>query len=74
MGHNGKHAKIKLLLTVGVTNEIKNALEIAAEFGGSTCSQVARQAILEKMVREGFMQHPMAAYQQQQAAKALHGE
>jgi hypothetical protein len=69
MGNNGKPAKIKLLLTVGVTNEIKNALEMAAEFTGSTCSQLGRQAILQFLVREGFMQHPAAIYQQQHAAK-----
>jgi hypothetical protein len=59
MGNNGKQAKIKTILTVGVTDEIRNALEIASEWSGTTCSQLARQAILEKMVREGFMRHPM---------------
>jgi hypothetical protein len=70
MGNNGKQGKIKLLLSVGVTHDIKNALELAAEFTGSTCSQLGRQAILQFLVREGFLQHPAAIYQQQQAARS----
>lgn len=63
-GHQGNmkmksKAKIKTELAVGVTEEIKSALEIATEFQGMKPSQYGRQAILEKLVREGFMKHPM---------------
>jgi hypothetical protein len=74
MGNNGKRGKIKLLLTVGVTHEMKTALEMASHFNGTTCSQLGRQAILQFLVREGFMRHPGMAYQQHETAKVLHGE
>jgi hypothetical protein len=51
-------AKIKMELAVGVTEEIKTALEIATDFAGMKPSQYGRQAILEKLVREGFLKHP----------------
>jgi hypothetical protein len=77
MGHNGKPVRIKLLLSVGITEEMKTAIEIAAEFSGISPSQLGRQAILEKLVREGYMRHPGMIYQQAQAAQAaknLNGE
>jgi hypothetical protein len=77
VANNGKTAKLKTLLTIGVTNDIKNALEIASESNATTCSQLARQAILQFLVREGYLQHPAAIYQQAQAAQAqrnLNGE
>jgi hypothetical protein len=51
-------AKIKTELAVGITEEIKNALEIATDFCGMKPSQYGRQAIVEKLVREGFLEHP----------------
>ena len=56
--------KIKSELAVGVTEEIKSALVIATEFQGTTPSQYGRQAILEKLVREGYLQHPAMRHQQ----------
>ena len=52
-------AKIKSEMSVGITDEIKSALEIATEFAGIKPSQFGRQAILEKLVREGYLRHPM---------------
>ncbi len=51
-------ARIKAELMVGITDEIKAALEIATEFSGMRPSQYGRQAILEKLVREGYLKHP----------------
>ena len=56
---NAMAAKIKSELAVGVTEEIKSALVVATEFQGTTPSQYGRQAILEKLCREGFLRHPM---------------
>ena len=52
-------AKIKNEMSVGITDEIKSALEVATEFAGIKASQFGRQAILEKLVRDGFLRHPM---------------
>jgi hypothetical protein len=51
-------AKIKTELAVGITEEIKNALEIAIDFCCMKPSQYGRQAIVEKLAREGFLEHP----------------
>lgn len=48
-------AKIKSEMSVGLTPEIQEALQIATEFQGMKPSQ----AILERLVREGFLKHPM---------------
>ena len=45
-------------LSVAVTEEIQAALEVAADFSGLKPSQFGRQAIIEKLVRDGFIQHP----------------
>jgi translation initiation factor 6 (eIF-6) len=50
--------KIKTDLSVGVTAEIKEALEIAVAFSGIKASQYARIGLVEKLVREGFLVHP----------------
>jgi hypothetical protein len=52
-------AKIKTEMSVGLTPEIQEALQVAVEFQGMKPSQYGRQAILERLVREGFMKHPM---------------
>ena len=52
-------AKIKDEMSVGLTPEIKEALQIATEFQGMKPSQYGRQAILEKLVQQGFLKHPM---------------
>jgi hypothetical protein len=51
-------AKIKNEMSVGLTDEIKSALEMATEFVGMKASQFGRQAILEKLVRDGYLRHP----------------
>ena len=52
-------ARIKTEMSVGITDEIKSALEVATEFAGIKASQFGRQAILKKLVRDGFLRHPM---------------
>jgi hypothetical protein len=52
-------AKIKSEMSVGLTPEIEEALKVATEFQGMKPSQYGRQAILERLVREGFLKHPM---------------
>jgi hypothetical protein len=42
----------------GVTEKIRDAMEAACEFSGMRPSQYARQAIVEKLVREGFINRP----------------
>jgi hypothetical protein len=62
--------KIKIDRQIGVTAEIDENLKIAAEFSGMTISQYGRLAILEKLCREGFMQHPAVARFQNSPAKS----
>jgi hypothetical protein len=50
-------ARIKSEMSVGLTPEIETALKVATEFVGMKPSQFGRQAILEKLCREGFA-HP----------------
>jgi hypothetical protein len=52
-------AKIKREMSVGLTPEIQQALLVATEFQGMKPSQYGRQAILEKLVQQGFLKHPM---------------
>ena len=52
-------AKIKSEMSVGLTPEIESALKVATDFVGMKPSQFGRQAILEKLCREGFLKHPM---------------
>ena len=65
-----KPAIINLLLSVGITEQIKLELEQASEFFGMTPSQFGRQAIIEKLVREGIRQPPGIAFNQQPAHAA----
>jgi hypothetical protein len=45
-------------IQVGVTDAIKDALEAACEFNGVKASQYARQALADRLAREGFMHRP----------------
>ena len=47
-------------LAVGISAEIDAALKMVSDFSGLRPSQYARQAIIHKLVSDGFMQHPMA--------------
>jgi len=62
-------ARIKADLAVGVTDEIQAALETAVAFCGIKASQYARIALVEKLTREKFMQHPALAHLEKAAAK-----
>lgn len=55
-------AKIKRERMVGLTDQIDAALMLVEDFSGLKPSQYCRQAILEKLVRDGFMQHPATAH------------
>lgn len=56
-------AKIKTEMSVGLTDEIQSALQVAVEFQGMKPSQYGRLAILEKLVAQGFLKHPgIASY------------
>jgi hypothetical protein len=57
-------ARIKTELAVGVTEEIRSAPENAVAFSGIKASQYARIALVEKLCREQFMQHPGLAHLQ----------
>lgn len=61
-------ATIKSELAVGVTSEIKTALENAVAFSGIKASQYARIALVEKLCREKFMRHPGLAHFEKSAA------
>jgi hypothetical protein len=45
-------------IMVGITEKIKDALEAACEFNGVKQSQYARQALADRLAREGFMHRP----------------
>jgi hypothetical protein len=47
---------------VGITPEMKTALEMATEFSGMKASTYARQALLERLVRDQMMTHPAQKY------------
>jgi hypothetical protein len=52
-------AKIKVDRIIGLTDEADENLKIACQFTGMTISQYGRIAIIEKLCRDGFMQHPI---------------
>ncbi len=54
--------RIKRERMIGLTDAIEAALTVVEDFSGLKPSQYCRQAILEKLVRDGFMQHPAAAH------------
>ena len=45
---------------IGLTDEICAALTVACTFSGVKPSIYGRQALLQRLVAEGFMQHPLA--------------
>ena len=51
-------ATIKSELSVGVTAEILEAVEMAVEFSGIKASTYGRIALVEKLAREGFLTQP----------------
>jgi hypothetical protein len=54
-------SKVEKDLSVGVTLEIKEALETAVAFSGIKSSTYGRIALVEKLCREGFLIHPGTA-------------
>jgi hypothetical protein len=55
-------AKIKRERQIGITLAIDAALAQVEDFTGLKPSAYCRVAILERLVRDGFMQHPAAAH------------
>jgi hypothetical protein len=51
-------ARILSEISVGLTPELETAVKLASEFSGMKPSQLGRVALVEKIVRDGFMQHP----------------
>jgi hypothetical protein len=50
---------VTLEMSVGLTEPIRDHLQVAIEYQGIKASTFGRQAILEKLVRDGWMKHPM---------------
>jgi hypothetical protein len=63
-------SKIKTDLSVGIPEEMEAALENAVAFSGIKASQYARIALVEKLCREQFMQHPGLAQVRKPAIKS----
>jgi hypothetical protein len=63
-------ARILTELSVGLTPELQNAVKLASEFSGMKPSQLGRMALVEKMVRDGFMEHPGKRLMNVKAANA----
>lgn len=53
-----RSGKFKTDLSVALTAEIQAALETAVAFSGIKASQYARIALVEKLTREQFLEHP----------------
>jgi hypothetical protein len=51
-------ARITLEIMVGITEKIRDGIDNACEDTGLRPSQYARQAIFEKLVREGYLSKP----------------
>jgi hypothetical protein len=45
---------------VGLSEQMAEALTVACTFSGVKPSIYGRQALLQRLVAEGFMQHPLA--------------
>ena len=54
-------AKILTEVKVGLSEPIRHSLEMAVDFEGGTASGFCRQAILEKLIAKGYLQHPALA-------------
>jgi hypothetical protein len=55
-------AKIKRERMIGITDAIDTALALVEDFTGLKPSAYCRVAILERLVKDGFMQHPASAH------------
>ena len=55
--------RIEVELSVGLSLEHQQALTIATDLLGMKASTYARQAVVERLVRDGVLQSPMAKYQ-----------
>jgi hypothetical protein len=54
---------------VSISVAERQALVLAARTFGTSESQYIRQPLIERLVREGFMQHPAQAYAASEAEK-----
>lgn len=55
-------AKIKRERMIGLTDAAEAALAMVEDFSGLKPSQYCRQAIIERLVRDGLMVHPASAH------------
>jgi hypothetical protein len=55
-------ARIKRERMIGLTEAIESALALVEDFTGLKPSAYCRVAILERLVRDGFMTHPAARF------------
>jgi hypothetical protein len=60
---------IKTDMSVGITNEIAEALGVAIAFSGLKASQYARIGLVEKLCRENFLRHPGLAHLEEASTK-----
>ncbi len=56
-------ARIKQEISVGMSDEIADALKTATQFTEIKASQFGRIALVEKLCREGYLRHPGFSYQ-----------
>jgi hypothetical protein len=54
-----RSAKIKKEVVIGIDDETDAALAMAIAFFQTTVSQYGRQKIVEGLVRDGLLQHPV---------------
>lgn len=63
-------AKILTEVKVGLSEPIRKSLEMCVDFEGGTASAFCRQAVLEKLIQKGYLQHPaLEKYSNAGAAK-----
>jgi hypothetical protein len=54
-------SKLEREAGVSISTEIDVALTVATKCFGTSQSQYIRQALMERLIREQFLPHPMAA-------------
>jgi hypothetical protein len=61
-GDNQMTAKLPFEIGVSLSPEQVAALNMATECLGTGTSQYVRQALMERLIREQFLQHPAAKF------------
>ncbi|WP_316200802.1 MULTISPECIES: hypothetical protein [unclassified Bradyrhizobium] len=63
-------AKVTSQLSVGLTDELVAAVELASEMEGIRPSQMGRLALVERLVSRGYMESPAQRIQRRMAEGA----